>query len=85
MSIAPSGTNENGDRIYTITLTNGETSTIIAPKGDKGACGVQAATAGMFTFEVEENGDLYVNFVDQGETPQFEYDTDTGDLYYIIP
>ncbi len=85
LSIAPSGTNENGDRIYTITLTNGETSTIIAPKGDKGACGVQAATAGMFTFEVEENGDLYVNFVDQGETPQFEYDTDTGDLYYIIP
>ena len=72
LSIAPSGTNENGDRIYTITLTNGETSTIIAPKGDKGACGVQAATAGMFTFEVEENGDLYVNFVDQGETPQFE-------------
>ncbi len=85
LSIAPSGTNENGDRIYTITLTNGETSTIIAPKGDKGASGVQAATAGMFTFEVEENGDLYVNFVDQGETPQFEYDTDTGDLYYIIP
>ncbi len=84
-SIAPSGTDENGNNLYTITLTNGETSTIIAPKGDKGASGVQAATAGMFTLEVEENGDLYVNFVDQGETPQFEYDTDAGDLYYIIP
>lgn len=84
-SITPSGTDENGNNVYTITLTNGETSTIIAPKGDKGASGVQAATAGMFTLEVEENGDLYVNFVDQGEAPQFEYEPDTGDLYYIIP
>lgn len=55
-------------------------------QGPQGASGVTAPSAGMFTLEMEPNGDLYAVYIDQegGETPRFEYDKDVGNIYYII-
>lgn len=55
-------------------------------KGDKGESGVTAPASGFFNLVMEENGDLYVvyNDVEGGTPPSFEYDEETGDVYYII-
>ena len=54
------------------------------PKGYKGDSGVMAPSAGLFTIWVDnETGELWCDFVDGGEEPQFEYDKDTGEIYYI--
>lgn len=58
-------------------------------KGDKGATGESGVTvpiSGFFTLAVEEDtGDLYVYYADGSTPPEFEYDSETGDLYYITP
>ena len=58
-------------------------------KGDKGATGESGVTvpiSGLFTLAVEEDtGDLYVYYADGSTPPEFEYDSETGDLYYITP
>ena len=45
-----------------------------------------APASGFFNLVMEENGDLYVvyNDVEGGTPPAFEYDKETGDVYYII-
>ena len=43
-----------------------------------------APTAGMFTLYMKENGDVYAEYVDEGEAPKFTYDAESGALYYII-
>ena len=58
-------------------------------KGEKGANGESGVTvpiSGLFTLAVEEDtGDLYVYYADGSTPPEFEYDSETGDLYYITP
>ena len=58
-------------------------------KGEKGATGESGVTvpiSGLFTLAVEEDtGDLYVYYADGSTPPEFEYDSETGDLYYITP
>lgn len=58
-------------------------------KGEKGATGESGVTvpiSGFFTLAVEEDtGDLYVYYADGSTPPEFEYDSETGDLYYITP
>ncbi len=55
------------------------------PAGPQGASGVTAPSAGFFTLEMEPDGDLYVNYIDSGgETPSFEYDANSGNIYYVI-
>lgn len=58
-------------------------------KGDKGATGESGVTvpiSGLFTLSVEEDtGDLYVYYADGSTPPEFEYNSETGDLYYVTP
>lgn len=58
-------------------------------KGDKGVTGESGVTvpiSGLFTLAVEEDtGDLYVYYADGSTPPEFEYNSETGDLYYVIP
>lgn len=58
-------------------------------KGDKGSTGESGVTvpiSGLFTLAVEEDtGDLYVYYADGSTPPEFEYNSETGDLYYVIP
>ena len=57
---------------------------IQGPKGDTGASGVIGTMSGLFALEMEPNGDLYVLYEDGTTPPQFEYDSTTGNLYYVI-
>lgn len=52
-------------------------------KGDTGASGIGVPTSGMFWLSVESNGDLYVEYKDGSDPPQFEID-ENNNLYYII-
>lgn len=48
----------------------------------KGESGVIAPVNGFFTMTVDEEGNLYA-ISSGGNVPEFEYDPDTGDLYFI--
>lgn len=56
-------------------------------KGDRGAqgeSGVMTPTSGMFSLFLDSaTGDLYADYPDGESPPAFEYDTITGDLYYV--
>lgn len=61
---------------------------IQGPKGDKGdpgESGVTTPIAGFYTLSVDSAGDLWCNYADGGDPPDFEYDTTSGDLYLNIP
>ena len=57
---------------------------IQGPKGDPGTAGVVAPVSGMFALEVDSNGDLYVLCTDPDEAPEFEYNSTTGNLYFVV-
>lgn len=57
---------------------------IQGPKGDTGASGVIGTAQGLFALEVDSNGDLYLLYEDGTTPPTFEYDSATGNLYYVI-
>lgn len=50
------------------------------PKGDRGEPGESR----FYSFEVDEDGNLYVICDDDTNPPNFEYDETTGNLYYVI-
>ena len=51
----------------------------------QGASGITAPAAGLFTIGMDiETGEIYCEYVDQGEAPQFEYNEETGEIFYII-
>jgi len=53
------------------------------PKGDPGDSGVIAPVQnGFYMLEVDTNGDLYV-VTPGSDVPTFEYDSETGNLYYV--
>lgn len=53
-------------------------------KGEQGESGVMATTSGMFSLYLDsDTGDLYAEYPDESSPPQFEYDSETGNLYYI--
>lgn len=54
------------------------------PQGEPGASGVVGTAEGLYAFEVESNGDLYLLYEDGTTPPTFEYDSATGNLYYVI-
>lgn len=63
-----------------------KTFTFGIPKGATGESGVQTQISGMFTLSVDADGGLWVNCVDGELTADnFDYDSETGDLYYVIP
>ena len=59
------------------------------PKGERGPqgeSGVMAQSSGMFSLYLDPaTGDLYADYPDEDHPPQFEYESSTGNLYYITP
>ena len=56
------------------------------PRGATGASGVYTQTSGMFALSVDDNGDLWAHYNDDELTASnFRYDSETGNLYYVIP
>ncbi len=54
------------------------------PQGPQGASGVMAPSAGMFSLYLDPaTGNLYAEYPDGSTPPQFEYDAETGNLYYV--
>lgn len=54
-------------------------------KGDTGESGITASSVGLFTLSVDSDGNLYAWSNDQYDpaiADGFNYDTDTGNLYY---
>lgn len=65
---------------------------LTGPQGKQGVQGEQGLpgtsstltpTTGFFTFEVDSNGYLYAVYPTEDTTPAFEYDKETGDLYWV--
>lgn len=89
-NIAKTGTDGLVDT-YTVTLTDGETSKFYVtngrqgPKGDKGDSGtnITVPVNGLFTLGVDSDGNLWCYHSEGTNPPEFEYDSDTGNLYFI--
>lgn len=53
-------------------------------KGEQGESGIMVPAAGMFSLYLDpETGDLYAEYPDGSAPPQFEYDADSGNLYFV--
>lgn len=52
-------------------------------KGDTGESGVITSINGFFTLSVDSDGNLYAYSAEDGTTPEFEYDSETGNLYIV--
>lgn len=58
---------------------------IQGPKGDKGdtgESGIVTPVSGMYSMAVDADGNLWVYYSDEGEPPNFQYDEETGNLYF---
>ena len=56
------------------------------PQGATGASGIQTQISGLFAMSVDADGNLYAHCNSNELTAaNFRYDTDTGNLYYVIP
>lgn len=52
--------------------------------GPQGESGVMVPTSGMFSLYLDPaTGNLYADYPDGSAPPAFEYDSSTGDLYYV--
>lgn len=75
---------------YTVTLTNGNTQKFYVTngekgdKGDKGDDGISIPASGMFSMSVDDEGNLWAHYLEQGSAPNFEYNSSSGDLYFVI-
>ena len=58
---------------------------IQGPKGEPGTSVTLAPTDGFYALQVDSGGNLYAVYADDGTNPQFEYDTETGNLYVVLP
>lgn len=54
------------------------------PVGPPGESGITTPVSGFYTLSVDDNGDLWAYYEDAGDPPAFEYDSETGNLYYNI-
>lgn len=56
------------------------------PRGEKGESGIQTQISGLFTLSVDSDGNLWAHCnSDELTAANFRYDSDTGNLYYVIP
>ena len=54
------------------------------PPGPQGESGVMAPTSGMFSLYLDPaTGNLYAEYPDGSTPPQFEYDEESGNLYFV--
>lgn len=54
-------------------------------KGDRGDSGIVVPVSGMFTLSGDGEGNLWAYYADSDSPPSFEYNPDTGDIFYITP
>ena len=52
-------------------------------QGDKGESGITTPVNGFFTLSVDADGNLWAYSAEDGTTPDFEYDSATGNLYVV--
>lgn len=53
-------------------------------QGEQGMSGVMVPTSGMFSLYLDSaTGNLYAEYPDGGTPPVFDYDSATGNLYYV--
>lgn len=56
------------------------------PRGANGESGIQTQISGLFVMSVDADGNLWAHCnSDELTSANFRYDTDTGNLYYVIP
>lgn len=69
-------------------LSNGDFIGPPGPQGEQGVpgvSGVQAPSDGMFVLQLDSStGNLYAVYPDGSAPPVFEYNSDTGELYYVV-
>lgn len=76
---------------YTVKMTNGTESSFYVSngrdgeKGEKGDTGntISVPVSGLFNMGVDSDGNLWVYHSDSDKVPDFEYDSSTGNLYYV--
>lgn len=76
---------------YTVKMTDGSeqkfyvTNGRDGEKGEKGDTGntISVPVSGLFNMGVDSDGNLWVYHSDSDEAPEFEYDSASGNLYYI--
>lgn len=76
---------------YTVKMTDGTESSFYVTngrdgeKGEKGDTGnsISVPVSGLFNMGVDSGGNLWVYHADSGRAPEFQYDSSTGNLYYI--
>lgn len=76
---------------YTVKMTDGTESSFYVKngrdgeKGEKGDAGnaISVPVSGLFNMGVDSDGNLWVYHSDSDKVPEFEYDSSTGDLYYV--
>lgn len=52
-------------------------------QGPQGESGVVVSGSNLFSLVMEPNGDLYVVYEDGDDPPDFEYDSQTGNIYWV--
>lgn len=76
---------------YTVKMTDGAESSFCVTngrdgeKGEKGDTGstISVPVSGLFNMGVDSDGNLWVYHSDSDKVPDFEYDSSTGNLYYV--
>lgn len=76
---------------YTVKMTDGTESSFYVKngrngeKGEKGDTGstISVPVSGLFNMGVDSDGNLWVYHSDSDKVPDFEYDSSTGNLYYV--
>lgn len=76
---------------YTVRLTNGQEQKFYVhngrdgEKGEKGDTGstISVPVSGLFNMGVDADGNLWVYHSDSDKVPDFEYDSASGNLYYV--
>lgn len=76
---------------YTVRLTDGSeqkfyvTNGRDGEKGEKGDTGstISVPVSGLFNMGVDTDGNLWVYHSDSDKAPDFEYDSESGNLYYV--
>nr|DAF33230.1 MAG TPA: hypothetical protein [Caudoviricetes sp.] len=76
---------------YIVKMTDGTESSFYVTngrdgeKGEKGDTGntLSVPVSGLFNMGVDSDGNLWVYHSDSDKVPDFEYDSSTGNLYYV--
>ena len=73
---------------YTVRLTDGNEQKFYVQNGRNGEKGdtgntISVPVSGLFNMGVDSDGNLWVYHSDSDKVPDFDYDSSTGNLYYV--